>query len=284
MNAAEDARLGLTVICAMDMHELAPGNLAPTLDARLTADWQLRGYLVGEDIFRASHGPLLPVTERVCYGLLLESTTRPDEFVVAVRGTYGLLEWAEDGEFASCPHPLGGHVECGFWGVYERLRLRLPDGSEKTPMSGIADVVGAGMVTVVGHSLGAALATYLTLDLAEIPKLRVRGRFFASPRPGDTDFAKLFDSTVADYLAYAYALDVVPHVPFGLGYTPLPKLLTLTPANAQARIGFGPQCAHHLVGYLAMIDYALTDWAHMPAIDQSNASCIKGPTVSASTP
>jgi pimeloyl-ACP methyl ester carboxylesterase len=47
--------------------------------------------------------------------------------------------------------------------------------------------VGKGSLIVLGHSLGSTLATYLTFDLAHPGKLgpRVRGCFYASPRPGD---------------------------------------------------------------------------------------------------
>jgi triacylglycerol lipase len=271
-----DARLALTVLYAFDMHASAPDDLAPTPDARLAPDWLLHGYITGTDAIWRSQGALEAGGNRVCYGLLLEAAASPGEFVVAIRGTDGMVEWIEDGEFAMCPHPLAGRVECGFWSVYESMNFRAPGGKDVPLASGIADAIGEGIVTVVGHSLGAALATFLTLDLTERPGLRVRGRFFASPRPGDGAFVDLFDRTVADYVSYARLLDAVPHVPFGLGYTPLHNLVEMRPSQAQARIGFSLGCAHHLVCYLAELDYALLDWARMPLIDQPCAACIKG--------
>lgn len=272
-----DARLGLTVLCAFDMHALEPAALEPPPDPRLSPDWLLHGYITGVDAILRAEAALELGGQRVCYGLLLEAAASPGEFVVAIRGTEGLLEWAIDGEFALCPHPLAGKAEAGFWSLYESMSFRSPGGKDVPLASGIADAVGEGIVTIVGHSLGSALATYLTLDLTERPGLRVRGRFFASPRPGDAAFADLFDRTVADYCAYAWLLDAVPHVPLGLGYTPLHNLVEIRPSGAQARIGFGLQCSHHLVCYLAELDYLLLDWKNMPPIDQSCAACIKGP-------
>ena len=54
--------------------------------------------------------------------------------------------------------------------------------------------VGAGTVTVTGHSLGSALATYLTLDVAVGLGDRATACLFASPRTGDAAWVELFDS------------------------------------------------------------------------------------------
>lgn len=276
MSLAEDVKLGFTVLCAADMHSAAPANVTPPVDPRLLA-WKVHGYIVGIDALWRQNA-LEVSAGRVFYGLLLESVSELGTFVVAIRGTNGLIEWAEDGEFGCVPHPLGGHAEAGFWSVYSSLRLILADGTDQSVVSGIADIVKGGSVTVVGHSLGAALACYLTLDLAETPRLKVRGRFFACPRPGDLTFSTLFDRTVADYQTYAYTLDVVPHVPLGFGYAPLRRCMLITPATSQARIAFGVDCSHHLTCYLAQLQYDLTDWTKMPLIDQCCAGCIKGPS------
>jgi triacylglycerol lipase len=274
-----DVRFGWPVMLAFDTHAAAPTLLEPPPDPRLAPDWTLHGYILGLDAILRSEAALELSEGRVCYGLLLEAAASPGEFVVAIRGTANVMEWAIDAEFSLSEHPLAGKVESGFWTLYESMSFRAPGGKDVPLASGIADAIGEGVVTVAGHSLGASLATYLTLDLAERPGLRVRGRFFASPRPGDHDFADLFDKTVADYMSWAWVFDAVPHVPLGLGYTPLHNLVEIRPSDSQARIAFGLGCSHHLTSYLAMLDYKFTDWKSAPLIDQPCVSCIRGPTI-----
>jgi triacylglycerol lipase len=266
---SEDAALGILVQYAFDMNLADPG-VTPPPDPRLLPKWAFRGYVVGQDaLFR--NGPL-QLGSPTCYGFLVEATASPGTFVVVIRGTDGIIEWVEDGEFELIPHPVAGKVEAGFFGLYRTLQYAgLP------AAQGIAAATVGGDVTVVGHSLGAALASYLTLDLAMIHGgPHTRGRFFASPRPGDDVFEALFDRSVADYLVYAYVLDAVPHVPLGLGYTPLRNVQTITPGNSQARIRLGLDCSHHIVDYCAELDYNLATWSKFPACDQDNVSCIKG--------
>lgn len=277
-----DVQLGLLGIYAMDMHVAYPGNLYPPVDPRLAAGgWTLRGYVVGQDAWLRSRSPVTLFPEPSCYGLLAERTAEPGSFAVVLRGTEGLLEWAEDGEFFPYPypHPSAISVEQGFYGVYGSLQyvsvVQAAPGAiivPQTLLGGLLRTVGSGSITVVGHSLGAAVATYLTLDLAGTKGLgHVAGRFFASPHPGDAAFAHLFDTTVADYQAYAYILDIVPHLPVGLGFCSLPKLRVLTPSTSQARIKFSVGCFHHLLSYLAELQYDLQSW-------EADCGCVLGPT------
>ena len=95
---------------------------------------------------------------------------------------------------------------------------------------GIASTVGVGTVTITRHSLGSALATYLTLDVAVKLGDRVTAWLFASPRTGDGAWAKPFDSKVTSYELYNYILDLVTHVP-SLGCATLSKATVLEPSK-----------------------------------------------------
>lgn len=274
-----DVRVGWPVLLAADMHLSSPETLSPSPDPRLAPDWILHGYVTGVDAILRSEAALELSGGRVCYGVLLESTAASGSFVLAIRGTADAIEWFIDAEFSMTPHPRGGEAETGFYDLYGTLAyLAASDDAEEEPLiTAVMRVVGTGTVTVAGHSLGSALATYLTLDLAETPSMKVRGRYFASPRPGNAAFADMFDKTVADYVSYAYSLDAVPHVPLGLGYSPLHNLAEWKPDSCEARIAFGLGAAHHLVCYLAEMDYAFKNWSAMPPVDKPNAACIKGP-------
>jgi hypothetical protein len=226
----------------------------------------------------------------VCYGTVIRRSDT--EVAVSVRGTDGFVEWVEDCEFLSIPYnphtplPGGGPaplVEQGFWGIYGTLQLADPAGAL---LGSLASALPAllkptDQIVVAGHSLGAALATYLTIDLVRGPLAgRVNGCFFASPHPGNAAFATLFDQTVKDYHVYNYILDIVPRVPpREAGYVSLSKLTVIKPATAQADIRFDVGCNHHIVCYLAMLDYAQTmaEVSPVPAGEEGSVTCIKGP-------
>src|ERR1700759_4914380 len=98
---------------------------------------------------------------------------------------------------------------------------------------GVADKVGNAAVTVVGHSLGSAIATYLTYDLAKLAKGPVSACLFASPRTGNAAWVAAFDAAIKDYALFNYILDIVPKVPFDalplIQYSTLPRETVLDP-------------------------------------------------------
>lgn len=237
------------------------GALAPPIDPRMGLT--LCGHILGVD-------RVLGDQSHVCYGLLAKDG---DSYLALIRGTADALEWFEDAEFLLTNHPGGGSVEVGFFGLYERMSY-VPMGGAPQPLGpGIAGAIGASPIRVVGHSLGAVLATYLTLDLALAFGDRVSGCFLASPRPGDGRFAALFHGVVKNYVAYAYQLDLVPRVPMGFDFCELPGTIEIDPDNGGARLKFSLWCNHHAIDYAALLDYTTADWQHIPT---PNAACILG--------
>jgi hypothetical protein len=178
---AQAAAYGLLVAAAEAMFT---GPLTPPAAPGVTAaGWTIVGYITAQDTILRS-GPLRMAPKVVFYGFVAKRTppggATPygpmDEFVAVIRGTAGLTEWIEDGLFAAMPYrtpiALSGPpdpvmVEQGFFELYESMTLIDPAGAPLGPLvSGITELIGeAGSIVVVGHSLGAALATYLTLDL-----------------------------------------------------------------------------------------------------------------------
>jgi hypothetical protein len=167
-----------------------------------------------------------------CYfGLLLRCTAAQPpfavgDFMVAIRGTVTPLEWVDDGlsEIPRFGPPNIGGVGTGFWGLYTTMTFASMDGSNPQPnpaqviVGKVRDPAGgARRLWVTGHSLGAALATYLTADiqalLAANPGIELKPYFFASPRPGTQDFADNYQSTIACYDLVNYVADLVPNVP-----------------------------------------------------------------------
>jgi len=220
-------------------------------------------------------------TKRVFFGVLARNNGDQTSYVAVIRGTDGFVEWIIDAEFLLIPHPrhAGVQVEQGFWNIYQTMSLADPTTGLTTHQNaaeGVAQLVGISTLVVIGHSLGSALATYFTDDLADRLGSGVSACLFASPRTGDSAWASLFAATVKDYRLFNYILDIVTHVPT-LGYATLPNATVIQPSSAQAGIRLDVLCDHHVICYCAMIDYKETMAAPTTAQDASCKSCILAP-------
>src|SRR5262249_41431301 len=168
------------------------------------------------------------------------------------------------------PHPVAGKVEQGFYSIYASMRYTKATaaapvvtggpGDDPLAADGIAAALPAGAtVTVIGHSLGAAMGTYLLFAFApEAGGDRVTGALFASPNTGNAAFVQRVDRDAPNYVLYNYWLDMVPRVPLrlptdplDLGFHPLPKASWISNANRQARVRNDPLCNHHAYSYAA---------------------------------
>lgn len=252
----------------------------PPVDTRVSASWNVVGYITAIDALLDAQ--MLGLGTRFFYGFVASSKADPTQFVAVIRGTENASEWMEDIEFAPMPAPAGlaGQVENGFFSIYKSMQFT-KDGTNAQPVvEGVAGAIGANKLTVLGHSLGSPLATYLTLDLALTGQITsLSACMFASPHAGDNAFAQFFDLKVgaANYKVYNYSRDIVPKVPFMFDYTPLPQALEFQPADAQAVIQNTLSGNHHAVCYAAMINYSAATWTSVPPIDQACAACITGP-------
>ncbi len=157
--------------------------------------------------------------DTVTYGYLASSAAR--ELVAVIRGTQTILEWLHDFSFLFVPNPIhagGGLTEDGFTAIYRSLRAGA-DPNSPSVISAIANLVRAGgisHITVTGHSLGAALATLLALDVGLNSGVGGKGTSaytFASPRVGELFFQHTYDSVVPDTYRIYNRTDVVPQTP-----------------------------------------------------------------------
>ena len=285
----EATAFGLLAMYAEDMYTV--GSLNPPADPRIAAaGWAIEGYLTAHDaVFPPKDAPQQRLsvnpTSRVFFGFVARSNADPSSHVAVIRGTDGMVEWVIDAEFRLIPHPrhMTVQVEQGFWNIYQTMSLADPQTGATTYQNaaeGVANTVGTGTVVVVGHSLGSALATYFTDDLAERLGSRASACLFASPRTGDAAWAALFASEVTGgYRLINYLLDIVTHVPT-LFYATLPNPTVIQPATAQAAIRLDIFCNHHVICYCAMIDYADTMAAPTTPQDASCKACIGPPPMS----
>ena len=243
---------------------------APTLDPRIVTDWTVRGTVTAQDAIMRL-GPLNVGAERVFYGWLLESKTTAGEFALVIRGTEGITEWIEDAGFMPMEaHPVAGRVETGFWSIYETMQL---DG--KPLVAEVLARVGSGTLTVTGHSLGAALATYASFELGQSLGSRAAARLVASPHPGDGDFSRVFGRRVPDHLMWANAADMVPKVPAWFGYCPVPRVEVLSARAAGLTITGGWPAQHHAITYASLLAKSAPDPAWLIPRDAAMAACVR---------
>jgi hypothetical protein len=274
MTSQQAAARGLLVQRAYTMFQADRAALAPAMDPRLVADWELLGHLTAADsLFRTRQ--TLVTGDEVWYGFVARSRVDPTAHVAVIRGTEGIIEWIKDAQFLMSPHPSGGHVEHGFQDIYDTLQLSTAEGVVTPAHIGIPLLLGdAGTVTIVAHSLGSAIGTLLLWDLATVlGPIRATRCLFASPRPGDAVFARSLAALSPTGALFNYELDIVPRVPRGFDYVTLPEASWIETAVAQAHIRFDFLCFHHIECYRAMLDYASDDWSTTP--------CILGPTAAA---
>lgn len=279
------AKLALLAMFAEDMHRVADSvdkKRVPDIDERLSADWDVQAFLIASDTIFPPPGVKLPIEikkeDPIYYGYVAKNRIGPAQFVVAVRGTEGIAEWIIDGQFLWVNGPDATKVEHGFWSIYNSMALVLLDGSQRNAEAaqGIRELVGAAPVTVIGHSLGSSLATYLSYDLAQQLGEQVQACMFASPRTGDQAWADLYHRTVRDYRVVNYILDVVPHLPTRPGYATLQNVLILAPSTADAAIRIDVRCNHHVICYCAMLDYATATGLSPKQVDLPCQACING--------
>lgn len=267
--APTDTELAFLALYAEDAFQTARGVpgadlTRPAPDPRLKPKWTVVGALTGEDaLFRLGRRKV--GARRVFYGWLLRS--EGGRLVLAIRGTADATEWWIDMAFAPRrAHPVAGRVESGFWDVFSSMLL---DGKP------ITDAVRVGTeIAVVGHSLGAAIATYASLELARAGA-KVRGVFVASPHPGDAVFCKAFGEKVPNHVMYRNQGDLVPRVPLWFGYSDVPNVKTLSAAEAGIKVTGGYPGRHHLLTYIALSDQrALKSFRALPC-DQRFLDCIR---------
>jgi len=245
-------------------------------------DWDIGGQIRCDDdltVLRTLKRRFKLRQDNYFYGFLLRRKTVDStgdfaigDYLAMVRGTMEPEEWLLDAIatpdlFPSQGHPRAGPVPTGFSSIYDSMTL--VDGAGRSlgrAAAAIGTIINGDntKLTVVGHSLGAALVSYLTFDLAaEVhdPAGHLDAHMIACPNPGDTVFAKGFRDAVPNYGVVNWDRDLVPKLP-PLPYGPLLNggsaqnvlVLTETTPNIGPLPVNNPQCNHHAVCYARMLD------------------------------
>ncbi|HEY1677204.1 MAG TPA: lipase family protein [Candidatus Sulfotelmatobacter sp.] len=226
------------------------------------------------------------------YGIIAHNIANPDQRVIAIRGTANAVEWVDDAAAIPTPFrqvPSAGRVAGGFDRIYTSLKIvkrPLPrlraaatvpqkfEGSfgeqlEQEVLAREAERAGVAApapgvkherrprpTIVTGHSLGAALATLFVMENAAKKKFDITTCCtFASPRVGNTEFARSFDQLAIDSWRIVNTLDLVPrlppHIPVILDYDHVGTECAFSSAGFANN---NPVCWHVLETYLHFLD------------------------------
>jgi hypothetical protein len=151
------------------------------------------------------------------------------EYLMVIRGTQTGYE--EDQDKITKPTtileggvPADGRVPTGFYTIFKNARVRTPSGVKDMPDISLIDLakdlkthlpdLSKKRITVTGHSLGSAMATYFaTFACNADPNLDLRLYTFASPNTGDQKFVDLANRVIPDSVRIYNTADPVPDNP-----------------------------------------------------------------------
>lgn len=188
------------------------------------------------------------------YGVVLRHHDPAVGLLVVIRGTRTLVEWLSDAEaiLEGWAFALGTSAHHGFSAIYRTFTL-------KSGLPLVAKLASTpGRVTVMGHSLGGPLATYLAA-LARVSELVC----YASPKPGDPALGAWVKAQVPNITLYANPKDIVPHLPLTITHLPPPFvnedfehvdfLNPLDPARVTPPISTDWEDSHNILSYRRLI-------------------------------
>lgn len=241
LDAKKAAFYGQFVSAAYAMYAANNEDLRPAAK-EIPAGWELSAWIQMSDFF-------LQITQPKFYGIVAHETANPDNRIVAIRGTEGIVEWLDDAaSILMVPFkqvPSAGRVAYGFDKIYSSMKvvpvpravpgiaaaaepeftgsfgdqleqLALHREAERGEIHAMAE--GRARrdrpTVVTGHSLGSALATLFVLENS------VKGKFdislistLASPKVGNAEFKHVFGSLPIVSWRIANKPDLVPKLP-----------------------------------------------------------------------
>jgi triacylglycerol lipase len=187
------------------------------------------------------------------YGIVVYETANPDNRIIAIRGTEGIVEWLDDAaSIVMVPFkqvPSAGRVAFGFDNIYSTMKvvpvphtapgqaavaepeltgsfgdqleqLALRREAERDVERGVEREFAAGRIrrdrptVVTGHSLGSALATLFVLENSVKQKFDISLiSTLASPKVGNLEFKHVFGALPLTSWRTVNIRDVVPKLP-----------------------------------------------------------------------
>lgn len=170
--------------------------------------------LEAEDAIRTGVTAAVKVGRKIAvfYGFLLES---PEDSILVFRGTQRMAEWL--GNVYAVQRPYLDPNTGGELGMIHEGFRRIADSIiDPLAVDAVQKINPNKPCYVSGHSLGAALATLLALDIAlKVPALQpqLRVYVYASPRVGNPDFVRQYAKILPNTYRITNLADLVPTMP-----------------------------------------------------------------------
>jgi Lipase (class 3) len=278
---------GKFVLAAYTMFDRDPTNLRPEPQAGDIPDpYEFVAWIHMSDF-------IFERTEPRFYGFVARDKNTQNDFILAIRGTEGGVEWWDDASaymvpFAQVPH--AGRVAHGFDRIYSTLKVVQHPGTAGELLKALPSLelelqgsfaeqleqlhVRLERVTakkammlekkgrpkrpyiVTGHSLGAALCTLFVMENKEKDKFDISTLCtFASPRVGNMMFVRIFNLLPIASWRIANTCDLVPKLPLHI-----PLILDYEHVNAAYEFSSAgaakdnPVCWHSMYTYLHWLD------------------------------
>ncbi len=232
---------GLFVAAAYDMYCVDNDDLRPA-PKNIPDGWELSAWIVMSDF-------LFQIEDPKFYGIVVHEIANPDNRVIAIRGTEGIIEWLDDAaSIVMVPFrqvPSAGRVAFGFDNIYSTMKV-LPVPHPRPDRAAVPEpeLTGSfadqleqlalrreterGVVhqhapersrrdrptVVTGHSLGSALATLFVLENSVKHKFDIQlSSTLASPKVGNLEFKHVFGGLPVTSWRIVNIRDVVPKLP-----------------------------------------------------------------------
>jgi hypothetical protein len=186
-----------------------PGVTNPPQPANFPAGWKIVKNINTEAI-----AGLLDQKEFM--GFVAQSADDTNKFAILFHGSASIADFLDDFEFMKINFQLianGGKTEHGFTRFYESMTFVNPASGETQSLKEyLSNIPQNASFSVIGHSMGAALATLHAVVLAE-QDILVEAYTFASPMVGDGVFANTYNSLLTKNYRIFNKPDMVPQLP-----------------------------------------------------------------------
>jgi hypothetical protein len=142
------------------------------------------------------------------FGFVVRETAS-GAILLCIRGTQTPREWLHN--FTAVPNPFTivpgfGLVHLGFERMHRSVRGSI--------QAGLSNIPSDTRVTVLGHSLGGAMAILAAVDVKlNLRRPNVDVCTIGGPRVGKIDFRRSFNREIASCFRVTNQFDIVPHVP-----------------------------------------------------------------------